>query len=187
MGFSRSSRCSIVETDRERTTGLRRSAARQCESTAGSLHGAPLRGNLWSMSAPLTVTLPHQLGRAEARRRIEGGFAKIIHALPGSAGDFSERWDNRDNAYREFDSGIRHFAKRWREVCESTGNPNKDFAELFGEVVPTVIEKRARRLQESREKNELGIKSSGIIVPATAAAAVSRMRPNTNHGDSARN
>ena len=93
MGFSRSSRCSIVETDRERTTGLRRSAARQCESTAGSLHGAPLRGNLWSMSAPLTVTLPHQLGRAEARRRIEGGFAKIIHALPGSAGDFSERWD----------------------------------------------------------------------------------------------
>ena len=45
------------------------------------------------MSAPLTVTLPHQLGRAEARRRIEGGFAKIIHALPGSAGDFSERWD----------------------------------------------------------------------------------------------
>jgi len=101
--------------------------------------------------------------------------------------DFSEHWDNRDNAYREFDSGIRHFAKRWREVCESTGNPNKDFAELFGEVVPTVIEKRARRLQESREKNELGIKSSGIIVPATAAAAVSRMRPNTNHGDSARN
>jgi len=45
------------------------------------------------MSAPLTVTLPHQLGRAEARRRIEGGFAKIIHALPGGAGDCSERWD----------------------------------------------------------------------------------------------
>jgi len=43
--------------------------------------------------APITVTLPHQLGRAEARRRIEGGFAKIIHALPGGTGRCSERWD----------------------------------------------------------------------------------------------
>jgi hypothetical protein len=45
------------------------------------------------MATPITVTLPHQLGRAEARRRIEGGFAKITHALPGGAGHCSERWD----------------------------------------------------------------------------------------------
>ena len=45
------------------------------------------------MATPITVTLPHQLGRAEARRRIEGGFAKITHALPGGAGQCSERWD----------------------------------------------------------------------------------------------
>ncbi len=98
--------------------------------------------------------------------------------------DFSERWDNRDSAYREFDQGIRHFAGRWRVVCESENNPNKAFAELFGEVVPTVIEKRARRLQSMRDKQDLGIKSTGVIVPATAAAAVTQMRPNTNHGDS---
>lgn len=41
----------------------------------------------------ITVSIPHQLGRTEARRRIETGFAKIIHALPGSAGTCSERWD----------------------------------------------------------------------------------------------
>jgi len=29
------------------------------------------------MSKPITVTIPHQLGRAEAHRRIEEGFANI--------------------------------------------------------------------------------------------------------------
>jgi hypothetical protein len=45
------------------------------------------------MTMPITVSIPHQLGRAEARRRIETGFAKIIHLLPGSAGSSHERWD----------------------------------------------------------------------------------------------
>jgi hypothetical protein len=41
----------------------------------------------------IAVSIPHQLSRAEARRRIETGFAKIIHVLPGSTGTCSERWD----------------------------------------------------------------------------------------------
>jgi hypothetical protein len=45
------------------------------------------------MSTPIRISIPHQLGRAEARRRIEAGFAKIIHQLPGSGGACSERWD----------------------------------------------------------------------------------------------
>ena len=45
------------------------------------------------MAAPLTVSIPHQLGRAEARRRIEIGFAKMIGVLPGGAGHCSERWE----------------------------------------------------------------------------------------------
>jgi hypothetical protein len=45
------------------------------------------------MATPIAVSIPHQLGRAEARHRIETGFAKIIHLLPGSAGTCSERWD----------------------------------------------------------------------------------------------
>ena len=46
-----------------------------------------------AMTPPVTVTLPHQLGRAEARRRIENGFGKIAHALPGGVGRSSERWE----------------------------------------------------------------------------------------------
>ena len=45
------------------------------------------------VATPITVTLPHQLGRAEARRRIENGFGKIVHVLPGGTGKSSERWD----------------------------------------------------------------------------------------------
>ena len=43
---------------------------------------------------PITVSLPHQLGRAEARRRIESGFENIVHAVPGgSVGHCTQRWD----------------------------------------------------------------------------------------------
>ncbi|HJS01864.1 MAG TPA: polyhydroxyalkanoic acid system family protein [Variovorax sp.] len=45
------------------------------------------------MAPPIVISIPHQLGRAEARRRIETGFAKIINLLPGSSGASSERWD----------------------------------------------------------------------------------------------
>ena len=45
------------------------------------------------MATPITVSIPHQLGRAEARRRIEAGFAKIVQQLPGGGGSCSERWD----------------------------------------------------------------------------------------------
>jgi hypothetical protein len=45
------------------------------------------------MATPITLSIPHQLGRAEARRRIETGFATLIRQLPGSGGACSERWD----------------------------------------------------------------------------------------------
>jgi hypothetical protein len=45
------------------------------------------------MAAPIRITVPHQLGRAEARRRIESGFTKVIGQLPGSGGSAGERWD----------------------------------------------------------------------------------------------
>lgn len=45
------------------------------------------------MTPPIAVSIPHQLGRAEARRRIESGFAKLVSQLPGGGGACSERWD----------------------------------------------------------------------------------------------
>lgn len=45
------------------------------------------------MATPIAVNIPHELGRAEARRRIETGFANIVEALPGKAGHCSQHWD----------------------------------------------------------------------------------------------
>jgi hypothetical protein len=42
---------------------------------------------------PITISIPHQLPRAEARRRIESGFSKMIDGIPGSAGTCSQRWE----------------------------------------------------------------------------------------------
>ena len=35
------------------------------------------------MSKPLTVTVPHALGAAEARRRLDEGFAQLTQQMPG--------------------------------------------------------------------------------------------------------
>ena len=45
------------------------------------------------MATPLSINIPHQLGRAEARRRIETGFAKLVGQLPGGGGAFNQKWD----------------------------------------------------------------------------------------------
>jgi Putative polyhydroxyalkanoic acid system protein (PHA_gran_rgn) len=45
------------------------------------------------MATPIIISVPHQLGRAEARRRIEAGFTKMINLLPGGSGTRSERWE----------------------------------------------------------------------------------------------
>jgi hypothetical protein len=51
------------------------------------------------MAIPITVSIPHQLGRAEARRRIDDGFAKIVQLLPGSGGARTEPWDGDSLAF----------------------------------------------------------------------------------------
>jgi hypothetical protein len=44
------------------------------------------------MSKPISVTIPHQLGTAEARRRVDQGFADLARHLGGSAGALDKRW-----------------------------------------------------------------------------------------------
>lgn len=57
------------------------------------MRDAAHRGTLARMTTPLTVSIPHQLGRVEARRRIDAGFAKMLHGLPGGSGQRSQRWE----------------------------------------------------------------------------------------------
>jgi len=41
---------------------------------------------------PLTISIPHQLGRAEARRRIETSFVTVLRQLPGGS-SCTEHWE----------------------------------------------------------------------------------------------
>jgi Putative polyhydroxyalkanoic acid system protein (PHA_gran_rgn) len=48
------------------------------------------------MAKPVVVTIPHSLGKAEARRRIETGFGRMRSQLTGGLGailSFTEQWD----------------------------------------------------------------------------------------------
>lgn len=44
------------------------------------------------MSKVITVTIPHELGRAEARRRIDDGFASLTQHMGAAAGVLSKTW-----------------------------------------------------------------------------------------------
>jgi len=51
------------------------------------------------MATPIRISVPHELGRAEARRRIEGGFSKLASQFPGGASVGTQRWDGDRMAF----------------------------------------------------------------------------------------
>ena len=42
---------------------------------------------------PIVVTLPHQLGRAEAKQRLTGGIGKLGSFMPGGTARVDSRWE----------------------------------------------------------------------------------------------
>jgi hypothetical protein len=51
------------------------------------------------MSAPLVVSIPHQLGREEATRRLKGGLTRAAASVPVLQVD-EERWDGNRMVFR---------------------------------------------------------------------------------------
>jgi putative polyhydroxyalkanoate system protein len=53
------------------------------------------------MSKAITLTIPHELGRTEARRRIDEGFASFSQHMGAVAGQLSKTWsgDRLDFAF----------------------------------------------------------------------------------------
>ena len=51
------------------------------------------------MTAPLIVSIPHRLGREEARRRLQSGLTKAASRVPALSVD-EERWDGDRMAFR---------------------------------------------------------------------------------------
>ena len=52
------------------------------------------------MSKPISIDLPHQLGRAEARRRIEAGFDRLGQQFGGGGfGQLHKEWQGERMAF----------------------------------------------------------------------------------------
>ncbi len=69
------------------------------------------------MATPISVSIPHKLGRAEARRRIAEGFSKMAKVLPG--GDsYTERWEGDRLTFKV--SGLGQAASGVIEVFDTT-------------------------------------------------------------------
>lgn len=45
------------------------------------------------MAKPLVINIPHELGRAEAKARLERGFGRIREQIGGKALAFDEHWE----------------------------------------------------------------------------------------------
>jgi hypothetical protein len=52
-----------------------------------------------AMSAPLVVSIPHRIGREEARRRLQGGLTRVAASVPVLKVD-EERWDGDRMIFR---------------------------------------------------------------------------------------
>jgi putative polyhydroxyalkanoate system protein len=50
------------------------------------------------MSKPVVVNIPHELGRAEARRRIDEGVGRLTSQI-GAVGDLKQEWDGDTLAF----------------------------------------------------------------------------------------
>jgi putative polyhydroxyalkanoate system protein len=60
------------------------------------------------MSKPLVVVIPHQLGRAEARRRLETGIGSLKERFGHHVASVSDRWagDHLDLAVKAMGQGV---------------------------------------------------------------------------------
>ena len=45
------------------------------------------------MSKPIVVSIPHQLGKDEARRRLEGGFTRLQQQFSAQIASIDQRWE----------------------------------------------------------------------------------------------
>jgi putative polyhydroxyalkanoate system protein len=50
------------------------------------------------MSKPVVVNIPHELGRAEARRRIDEGVGQLTSQI-GAVGEIKQHWDGDTLAF----------------------------------------------------------------------------------------
>lgn len=121
-----------------------------------------------------------RINRAIERAHTNGN--RLVVRNPSNLGeDLSERWGEDPESYKQFVGGITHFTSRWQEMIRTGADVSTNLEEFFGEPVRRVYTKRAKRIQDARLHNRLGVTSTGEIT--LLAASKTAMRPNTYDGE----
>ncbi|MDB5677968.1 polyhydroxyalkanoic acid system family protein [Sphingomonas bacterium] len=98
------------------------------------------------MTEPVTVEVPHKLGLAEARRRVEGGVGKLAGWIPGGA-MIDHHWDGDMLHFTVAAMGQRIASRldvRADRVIATVDLP--PFLALFAEKLKAKLAKEAPRL-----------------------------------------
>ena len=106
------------------------------------------------MARPVTVNIPHKLGKAEARRRIEEGFGRLRQQMTGGIAGmvtFQERWEG-DRLHFE-GSGLGQKMTGRLDVLPDSVRVEVDLPEILAAMADLItgrIQKEGQKLLEKK-------------------------------------
>jgi len=93
--------------------------------------------------APITITIPHNLGKAEARRRLESGFGNVRQQFAaGGAMQMQENWEGDRLSFSMKTMGQTVSGRL--DVLDSEVKMEVDLPNIFAAIAST-IKKRVER------------------------------------------
>jgi Putative polyhydroxyalkanoic acid system protein (PHA_gran_rgn) len=106
------------------------------------------------VASPVTINIPHALGKDEARRRIAAGFGRVREQIPGSGMiAFSDRWD-ADRLHFEGSALGQKITGRV-DVGVDAVQMQLDLPEFLAAIASRIVPKlqdEARKLLERKER-----------------------------------
>jgi hypothetical protein len=103
------------------------------------------------MSKALTVSIPHNLGVTEARKRLEQGLAGLGDQIPGGMSHVRQSWDgNRLNFAAD---AMGQTISGWLDIYEDVVNMELNLPGLLGMIAGTIkgkVEQQGRLLLEKK-------------------------------------
>ncbi|MET0183783.1 MAG: polyhydroxyalkanoic acid system family protein [Caulobacterales bacterium] len=110
------------------------------------------------MAKPLTVTIPHQIGKAEARKRIETGFADLATKMGGSGVKFANVQQNWQNDRLHFAANVAGQKISGRlDVLEDSVKMEIDLPMILaaiGNAIRGKVQEQGRILLEDKTKKD---------------------------------
>jgi hypothetical protein len=106
------------------------------------------------VSRPVTVSVPHKLGRGEARRRVEEGFGQLVRQMTGGMGGMvacHERWEG-DRLHFEANALGQKMTGRL-DVAEESLRIEVDLPEILAALAERItgkLKEASRKLLEQR-------------------------------------